>query len=307
MNPPRGVTVLAKRGMSPGAAVRLTVMVAVVFQGMASQRAGAAEQAPESKDAKAIVPAASVKKAATVQPKAAPAATAATVPATATVPAAATVPAVAAKQVPAPPGPTPAPARAPAVPAPSAPVPEQPSSVAGSSASATGGAPSGGIASPLPAPDNLPRGPSIYETGRVGNMGVSDSGVKIKKTQDAAKPKELRVEGATASQTPAASKVPGVMNQAVLGRELRQRLTLLKDCRVEVARQKRVLPTALPAGRVLLRWIVLPDGQVTETQVVATSPVDGHVIDCMKRQMSLWSFSPPTGGPARIERPFKFE
>jgi outer membrane biosynthesis protein TonB len=81
---------------------------------------------------------------------------------------------------------------------------------------------------------------------------------------------------------------------------------LLRDCRVEVARQKRTDTAAVTANGLTLRWTVLPSGQVTDTQVVATSPVDGRVIDCVKRQMSQWSFSPPTGGPARVERPFKF-
>jgi hypothetical protein len=40
--------------------------------------------------------------------------------------------------------------------------------------------------------------------------------------------------------------------------------------------------------------------------VVATLPVDGQVMDCVKRQMSLWSFTQPDG-PLRLERrPFTF-
>ncbi|MBC8133272.1 MAG: AgmX/PglI C-terminal domain-containing protein [Deltaproteobacteria bacterium] len=160
---------------------------------------------------------------------------------------------------------------------------------------------------PFPA-GNMPREPSIYETGRVGKMGVSDSGAKIKHTPDGAKPKETRVDDkSSVSEQRAATVQPGgVLNQALLNRELQSRLGLLKDCRVEVARQKHVQPAAVAASRVILRWIILPNGKVTDTQVVATSPADGNVVNCVKRQMSLWSFSPPTGGPASVERPFKF-
>jgi len=153
----------------------------------------------------------------------------------------------------------------------------------------------------------MPKEPSLYETGRVGRMGVSDSGVRIKQTPDGSKPKELRVDEKTPTPEKSANPaLPGILNAGVLGRELRPRLTLLRDCRVEVARQKRTDTAAVTASGLTLRWTVLPSGQVTDTQVVATSPVDGRVIDCVKRQMSQWSFSPPTGGPARVERPFKF-
>ncbi len=153
------------------------------------------------------------------------------------------------------------------------------------------------------------REPSLYETGRVGKMGVSDSGVRIKQTQDGTKPKELRVDEKAAAPEDAitGAQSRGLLNAAVLGREIRPRFALLKDCRIEVARQKRIEVSALAAGSLTLRWTVLQNGRVADTQVVATSPVDGRIIDCVKRQMSFWSFSPPTGGAARVERPFKFQ
>ena len=153
------------------------------------------------------------------------------------------------------------------------------------------------------------REPSLYETGRVGKMGVSDSGVRIKQTQDGTKPKELRVDEKASAPEDAitGAQSRGLLNAAVLGREIRPRFALLKDCRIEVARQKRIEVSALAAGSLTLRWTVLQNGRVADTQVVATSPVDGRIIDCVKRQMSFWSFSPPTGGAARVERPFKFQ
>ena len=185
-------------------------------------------------------------------------------------------------------------------------VPAQPKT-AGSDAGSQPPAASTPNATPPAEPDRMPRGPSIYETGRVGQMGVSDSGVKIKHTQDGARPKEQRVQGEPEAASRPGTPARGVFNQAVLARELRPRLALLRDCRVEVARQKHLPAREVPAGSLTLRWIILPTGQVTETEVVAMSPVDGHVIDCVKRQMSLWSFTAPTGGPARLERPFKFQ
>jgi len=31
------------------------------------------------------------------------------------------------------------------------------------------------------------------------------------------------------------------------------------------------------------------------------------VMDCVKRQMNTWSFTPPEGGTVRLERPFRFK
>jgi hypothetical protein len=92
---------------------------------------------------------------------------------------------------------------------------------------------------------------------------------------------------------------------AVLERQIHSRLTLLNGCPVEVARHQRIAPAAVKARRLTLRWTILPNGRVADTAVVATSPVDGRVMDCVKRQMSLWSFTQPDG-PLRLERPFTF-
>jgi hypothetical protein len=92
---------------------------------------------------------------------------------------------------------------------------------------------------------------------------------------------------------------------AVLERQIHSRFALLNACPVEVARHQRIAPAALKARRLTLRWTILPNGRVADTAVVATSPVDGRVMDCVKRQMSLWSFTQPDG-PLRLERPFTF-
>jgi hypothetical protein len=101
-------------------------------------------------------------------------------------------------------------------------------------------------------------------------------------------------------------QAPGTSGEpAVLERQIHSRFALLNDCPVEVARHQRISPAALKARRLTLRWTILPNGRVADTAVVATSPVDGRVMDCVKRQMSLWSFTHPDG-PMRIERPFTF-
>lgn len=92
----------------------------------------------------------------------------------------------------------------------------------------------------------------------------------------------------------------------VFEHQIHTRFTLLNDCPAEVARHQRTAPPALKGRKLTLRWTILPNGRVTDTAVVATSRVDLRVMDCVKRQMSLWSFSHPDGGPLRVERPFTF-
>jgi hypothetical protein len=102
---------------------------------------------------------------------------------------------------------------------------------------------------------------------------------------------------------PVAEAAPG--EAAVLERQIHSRFALLNDCPAEVARRTRLTAASLKARRLTLRWTILPTGHVADTAVVATSPVDPRVMDCVKRQMSLWSFTHPDG-PMRVERPFTF-
>ena len=80
----------------------------------------------------------------------------------------------------------------------------------------------------------------------------------------------------------------------------------MQNCRVDVARAKRVPPSKVVADELFLRWTIEPSGQVSSTEVVATTRVDLDLMDCVKAAMSRWSFTPPRGGAVRIERPFTF-
>ena len=104
--------------------------------------------------------------------------------------------------------------------------------------------------------------------------------------------------------TPAAGASVAVPE--VFEHQIHTRFTLLNDCPAEVARHQRISPAAFKGRKLTLRWTILPNGRVADTAVVATSRVDLRVMDCVKRQMSLWSFSHPDGGPLRVERPFTF-
>jgi hypothetical protein len=177
--------------------------------------------------------------------------------------------------------------------------------VSAQSAAPTGAAAGGRGAGPSGAP--LGRAPSMYETGRVGTMSIHEPGVQIRQTSGRSQPpREQRIDAKT-SAPPAPAPAGGkIIDQAAFDRALQERFARLRACKLEVARQRRSTPGALAGSRLILRWTILPDGHVADTRVVAVARVDGRVADCIKREMSQWAFDPPRGGPAVVERPFRF-
>jgi hypothetical protein len=176
-------------------------------------------------------------------------------------------------------------------------------------AAALPGEPPGATPSAAPsAAAPLATTPSLHETGRIAAMNVSNTGLQIDAPPaDRRVAREQRVESVDGADEsgPPVEKSTGVVDPALLKREIRTRFVALNDCPREVARHTRTA-TTLRARRLTLRWTILPSGQVAHTTVVATSPVDIGVMDCVKRQMSVWTFVPPKGGSLSLERSFAF-
>jgi hypothetical protein len=84
-----------------------------------------------------------------------------------------------------------------------------------------------------------------------------------------------------------------------------ERIQDLRRCRGEVAVERRVKPSAVVAGDVLLRWKVLGDGKVEDAEVVATSPTDPDVMGCVHRKIEAWQVTPPES-PYRVSRRLSF-
>lgn len=157
-------------------------------------------------------------------------------------------------------------------------------------------------------PTELVRAPSLYETGRIGKAAVNEPGVPTNRSAERAAPPEMLVEAKQPDRRdgPTPASYTGVVDQSVLDREIAPRFRLLADCKADVAHRKRVSAANIAGSTLLLRWTILPSGRVTDTQVVATAPVEPRVVDCVKERMSGWSFRPGKGGAARVERKFSF-
>jgi hypothetical protein len=160
-----------------------------------------------------------------------------------------------------------------------------------------------------PRPTELVRAPSLYETGRIGKAAVNEPGVPGNRGGDRAGRPEVLVDAKQPDPRvgPMPASYTGVIDQTVLDREITPRFRLLADCKAEVAHRKRVATSTITGSRLLLRWTILPSGQVTDTHVVALAPADPRLVDCVKERMSTWSFRPAQGGAARIERKFTFK
>jgi len=200
------------------------------------------------------------------------------------------------------------------VPAAGAPVP------AALEAPPIGGGAEGGSAAAAPAkvdplsPATLMSGPSLYETGRIATAAVPTTQASVAPPGALLGADGRLVTSPEKSIGPAASTLnmgpagppAGVIAPRVLDREIGEHFAQIASCRVDVARAKQVMPQAIEADRLLLRWIIQPDGTTGPTEVVAAAPVDLAVMDCTKRAMSQWRFTPPRGGALPVERPFKF-
>jgi hypothetical protein len=156
-------------------------------------------------------------------------------------------------------------------------------------------------------PTQLMNGPSLRETGRIAVAPVPMSTGMIESEGTPKSPKEKSIARAASSiDTGPAARPSGVIDARVLDREIAQRFADIAGCRVEVARAKQVKPAEIVADKLLLRWIIEPDGSIGSTDVVAIMPVDLGIMDCAKRVMSQWKFTRPRGGPMTVERPFTF-
>lgn len=157
-------------------------------------------------------------------------------------------------------------------------------------------------------PTELVRSPSLYETGRIGKAAVNEPGVPGNRRGERTAPPEMLVEAKQSDRREGATPASytGVIDQAVLDREIAPRFRLLGDCKADVAHRKRVAASSITGSQLLLRWTILPNGRVTDTQILATAPADPRLLDCVKERMSSWSFRPGQGGSSRVERKFTF-
>ncbi|HVV51260.1 MAG TPA: hypothetical protein VHO06_16445 [Polyangia bacterium] len=170
--------------------------------------------------------------------------------------------------------------------------------------------PSGSTTDAL-SPSSLLSGPSLYETGKVGvapDSAPAPAPTPVPQELPWAGngEKSIKPVAADLANAPPPRPPEGVIDPARLADELAANFESVDDCRLDVARDRQVSPGKVLADRLLLRLTIEPSGATGPTEVVATTPVDLDVMDCVKAAMSRWTFTRPRGGAVHVERTFAF-
>lgn len=167
------------------------------------------------------------------------------------------------------------------------------------------------VGNPPPSPGGLIAGPSLYETGKVGVMPDSEPNpaptpVPAELQWAGNSEKSIKPVAADIADAPPPRPPEGTIDSGRLAEEIQANFETLENCRVDVARAKRVELSKVVADQILLRWTIEPNGSAYGTEVVAATPIDLELMDCVKAAMSRWAFSRPRGGAVHVERSFTF-
>ena len=114
--------------------------------------------------------------------------------------------------------------------------------------------------------------------------------------------KSIKPVAADIADAPPPRPPEGTIDPVRLSQEIQANFETLENCRVDVARARRVELSKVVADQLLLRWTIEPSGLIGSTEVVAARPVDLDLMDCVKAAMSRWSFTRPRGGAVHVER-----
>ena len=137
--------------------------------------------------------------------------------------------------------------------------------------------------------------------------GGRDPGIKIRDAHPIARRASCRStsgrrrsSGRPAARRPARSTRPCSPGRSGLASPA------LTECPVEVARHRHMSARQRRVREVHAALDDPPDRPGRRDRHGGQLGVNDRVMDCVKRQMNGWSFTPPEGGSVRLERPFRF-
>jgi hypothetical protein len=87
--------------------------------------------------------------------------------------------------------------------------------------------------------------------------------------------------------------------------EYQQTDAAVAECRVEVARRRRISAAKVAVGTVVLRFTVEPSGRVRDAEAVSATDTDLEVAACAKRVLSEWVFARHASGEITVERSYR--
>jgi TonB-like protein len=148
--------------------------------------------------------------------------------------------------------------------------------------------------------------PSLRETGRVADIPLAHATWRVERAAERAPSRPPRDPVVRPHAGQGERRDAGTLSATIIAHELEKSVAALQNCRIEVARRERRTWSAIAAGRVTLRWTILPAGTVASVDVKPSDPLDLHVLDCVKRTMMRWTFARPEGGGVAVSIPFAF-
>ena len=135
--------------------------------------------------------------------------------------------------------------------------------------------------------------------GRVWGMGKIDTGGGRGVKANLGGRKARKVRASVRRGKPTAS---GFCSTADIQRVVQARSAGIKFCYEQQLQRNPGL-----AGKIVLNWLIKPDGRVKSAHVVSSSMKSSKVEKCMIRQVRRWRFKKPEGGMCSINFPFVFK
>ncbi len=145
---------------------------------------------------------------------------------------------------------------------------------------------------------------ALNETGRIGALSPrSDVPIGVPNIPDRRalgnRPEAAPADGPRDEHT-LAQRPADISEQ-----EFRQTERPVANCRIEVARRRRVAPAHISAGTVVLRFTIEPSGRVRDAEAVSADHTDLEVAACAKRVLSEWTFAKHAFGDINVEREYR--
>lgn len=88
--------------------------------------------------------------------------------------------------------------------------------------------------------------------------------------------------------------------------DLDRRVAEIHHCRGEVAIERRVPLEEVLVRELLVRFTVAEAGSVQDVAVMAVTPTEPTMLDCVHRKVSEWRFDRVAGGPLQLGLPVTF-
>jgi hypothetical protein len=149
-----------------------------------------------------------------------------------------------------------------------------------------------------PARSAFPALPAMFETGRVARA-YPEGGAPIGRQEVVMAGTETAVQKYSSPSGEGPRR--GTIDRDQVDGEVANRMTSLRDCRYEAARAQQVPPSEMEIPALGLRFSIEVSGTTSDIEIIPEAAADPHVTECVKRVVSTWRFTGPSGGPVRVQ------